>query len=49
MKKLLLLLLLPFTLLAQKEAVLHLTTDGFPSETYWYVIVGMISYIDDTT
>ena len=40
MKKLLLLLLLPFTLLAQKEAVLHLTTDNYPSETYWYVIVG---------
>ena len=48
MKKLLLLLLLPFTLLAQKEAVLHLTTDGFPNETYWYVIVGSNTNLGDT-
>ena len=48
MKKLLLLLLLPFTLLAQKEAVLHLTTDGFPTETYWYVIIGSNTNLGDT-
>ena len=48
MKKLLLLLLLPFTLFAQKEAVLHLTTDGFPNETYWYVIVGSNTNLGDT-
>ena len=36
MKKILiLLLLLPFTLLAQKQVVVHLTTDGYPSETRW--------------
>jgi len=35
MRKLLLLLLLPFTLLAQKEVIVHLTTDGWPSETRW--------------
>jgi len=35
MNKLLLLLLLPFTLLAQKEVIVHLTTDGWPSETRW--------------
>ena len=48
MKKLLLLLLLPFTLFAQKEAVLHLTTDGFPNETYWYVIIGSNTNLGDT-
>ena len=48
MKKLLLLLLLPFTLLAQKEAVLHLTTDAFPAETYWYVISGSSTNLGDT-
>ena len=35
MKKLLLLLLLPFTLLGQKEVIVHLTTDAWPSETRW--------------
>jgi len=35
MKNLLLILLLPFTLLAQKQAVIHVTTDNYPSETYW--------------
>ena len=32
---LLLLLLLPFTLLGQKECVISVTTDSYPSETYW--------------
>ena len=35
MKKLLLLLLLPFTLFAQKEVIVHITTDNYPSETRW--------------
>ena len=35
MKKLLLLLLLPFTTLAQKQVIVHLTTDGYPLETRW--------------
>ena len=48
MKKLLLLLLLPFTLFGQKEAVLHLTTDNFPTETYWYVISGSSNNLGDT-
>jgi len=34
-KKILLLLLLPFTLLGQKQVIVHLTTDTYPSETYW--------------
>jgi len=39
MKKiLLLLLLLPFTLLGQKQAVVHINTDAYPSETYWIVM-----------
>ena len=35
MKKILLLLLLPFTLIGQKQVVVNLTTDSYPSETYW--------------
>ena len=36
MKKLIfLLLLLPFTLLGQKEVIVHITTDAWPSETRW--------------
>jgi len=35
MKKILLLLLLPFTLLAQKEVVIHIGTDSYASETKW--------------
>jgi len=35
MKKILLLLLLPFTLLAQKEVIVHITTDAWPNETRW--------------
>jgi hypothetical protein len=35
MKKILILLLLPITILAQKECVISLTTDSYPSETYW--------------
>ncbi len=38
MKKILLLLLLPFTLLGQKQAVVHINTDAYPSETYWIVM-----------
>ena len=35
MKKLLLLLLLPFTLVGQKQVIVHITTDPWPSETRW--------------
>ena len=35
MKKILLLLLLPIITLAQKECVIHITTDQYPTETYW--------------
>ena len=35
MRNLLLLLLLPFITFAQKQAVIHITTDNYPSETYW--------------
>ena len=35
MKKLLLLLLLPLATLGQKECVISVTTDSYPSETYW--------------
>jgi len=35
MKKLLLLLLLPIMTFAQKECVIHVTTDSYPTETYW--------------
>ena len=35
MKKILLLLLLPIITLAQKECVIHVTTDQYPTETYW--------------
>ena len=38
MKKILLLLLLPFTLLGQKQAVVHINTDAYPSETYWIIM-----------
>ena len=34
-KKILLLLLLPFALLGQKQVIVHLETDNYPSETYW--------------
>ena len=52
MKKLLLLLLLPFTLLAQKEVIVHITTDGWPNETRWVLhadslygnILGSVNY-----
>ena len=33
MKKILLLLLLPLMTFAQKEVVIHITTDNYPSET----------------
>ena len=35
MRKLLLLLLLPFTLLGQKEVIVHMNTDSYPTETRW--------------
>ena len=35
MKKLLLLLLLPFTLVGQKQVIVHITTDTWPDETRW--------------
>jgi len=35
MKKLLLLLLLPLTLLGQKQVIVHINTDNYPSETRW--------------
>jgi len=38
MKKLILLLLLPFTLLGQKPLTVILTTDNYPSETYWILM-----------
>ena len=37
MKKILLLTLLPFALLSQKNLVVHLNTDAYPSETYWII------------
>ena len=38
MKKLLILFLLPLTLLGQKQAVVHINTDAYPSETYWIIM-----------
>jgi hypothetical protein len=35
MKKIILLLLLPIITLAQKECIIHVTTDQYPTETYW--------------
>ena len=35
MKKLLLLLLLPLTLVGQKQVIVHITTDPWPDETRW--------------
>ena len=35
MKKILLLLLLPIITFAQKEVIIHITTDSYPSETKW--------------
>ena len=35
MIRILLLMLLPFVMMAQKQAVIHVTTDNYPSETYW--------------
>ena len=37
MRKILLLTLLPFTLFSQKNLVVHLNTDAYPSETYWII------------
>ncbi len=38
MKKLLFLLLLPIFVFGQKEVVVHLTTDNYPTETYWILM-----------
>ena len=35
MKKLLILLFLPLLAFSQKECVIHITTDNYPTETYW--------------
>jgi len=35
MIRILLLMLLPFAMVAQKQAVIHVTTDQYPTETYW--------------
>ena len=35
MKKILILLLLPILTFAQKEVVVHIKTDAYPSETRW--------------
>ena len=35
MKKILILLLLPLFTFGQKECVISVTTDSYPSETYW--------------
>ena len=37
-KHLFLLLLLPFVLFGQKQTVIHITTDNYPSETYWILM-----------
>ena len=37
MKKILLLLLLPFALFGQKTLVVHMGTDAYPGETYWMI------------
>ena len=37
MRKILLLLLLPFILLGQKPLTVNVTTDSYPTETYWIV------------
>ena len=52
MKKILFLLLLPFITFAQKEVIVHLTTDNYPQETRWVLhtdslygpIVGQVNY-----
>ena len=52
MKKLLLLLLLPLALFGQKETIIHITTDNYPSETRWVLyadsmygnILGSVQY-----
>ena len=52
MKKLLLLLLLPLITFAQKEVIIHITTDNYPSETKWTLykdvyqgdVLGYVSY-----
>ena len=45
MKNVLLLLLLPFTLLAQKQVVVHINTDSWPSETRWVLHVDSLTNI----
>ncbi len=38
MKKLLLLLLFPILVFGQKQTIIHVTTDNYPSETYWILM-----------
>ena len=35
MRNLILFILLPFITFGQKECVIHVTTDQYPTETYW--------------
>ena len=51
MKKILILLLLPILTFAQKEVVVHIKTDGYPSETRWILYDSVyqgdtIDYVD---
>ena len=38
MKKLLILLLFPILVFGQKQTIIHVTTDNYPSETYWILM-----------
>ena len=49
MKKLLLLLLLPIVTFAQKEVIIHITTDNYPSETKWTLYKDAGSYPNGDT
>ena len=51
MKKVLFILLLPIITFAQKEVVVHIKTDGYPSETRWILYDSVyqgytIDYVD---
>ena len=51
MKKILILLLLPILTFAQKEVVVHIKTDNYPSETRWMLYDSVyqgdtIDYVD---
>jgi hypothetical protein len=49
MKKILLLLLLPIVTFAQKEVIIHITTDNYPSETKWTLYKDAGSYPNGDT